>query len=103
VLLLKFEARFSRGKHLKDSFHEELETIVTGCPKNHTKILLGDFGAKVGFEDHTSAKVGFKDHTRSGSGNCGVQEESNGDGLRPTGLASASNMVMISTTSLTRS
>ena len=34
----------------KDSFYEELEQVSDLFPKNHTKILLGDFNAKVGRE-----------------------------------------------------
>jgi hypothetical protein len=72
---------------IKDSFYEELENIVTGCPKNNIKILLGDF----------NAKVGFKDQGRSVVGNCGLHEESNDNGLRLIRLASALNMVIGST------
>jgi hypothetical protein len=44
-----------------------LETLVTGCPKNDIKILLGDFNAKIGLEDQD----------RSAVGNCELHEESN--------------------------
>jgi hypothetical protein len=33
---------------VKDSFCEELERVFDNFPKYHTKILLGDFNAKVG-------------------------------------------------------
>jgi hypothetical protein len=33
---------------IKDSFYEELEGVFDQFPKYHTKILLGDFNAKVG-------------------------------------------------------
>jgi hypothetical protein len=36
---------------MKDSFHMELESAFYQFPKYHTKILLGDFNAKVGRED----------------------------------------------------
>jgi hypothetical protein len=36
---------------VKDSFYEELEHVFNTFPKNHMKILLGDFNAKVGKED----------------------------------------------------
>jgi exonuclease III len=36
---------------VKDSFCEELERAFDKFPKYHTKILLGDFNAKVGRED----------------------------------------------------
>jgi exonuclease III len=32
---------------VKDSFYEELERVFDTFPKCHTKILLGDFNAKV--------------------------------------------------------
>jgi hypothetical protein len=35
----------------KDSFYEELEDVFDHFPKYHTKILLGDFNAKVGGGD----------------------------------------------------
>lgn len=56
---------------LKITFYEELETIVTGYPKNHIKIPLGEFYAKVAFEEQDSSAVG----------NCGLHEERNANGL----------------------
>jgi hypothetical protein len=35
---------------VKDSFNEELERVFDKFPKYHTKIVLGDFNAKVGRE-----------------------------------------------------
>jgi len=35
----------------KDGFYEELEQVLNHFPKYHTKILLGDFNAKVGREN----------------------------------------------------
>jgi hypothetical protein len=66
-------------QYIKDSFYEELETVVIGCPKDDIKILLGDF----------TANVGFKDQDRSVVGNCELHKESNNNGLRSTGLARA--------------
>jgi hypothetical protein len=43
---------------VKDSFYEELERVFDKFPKNHIKILLGDFNAKVGKEDIFKAKIG---------------------------------------------
>jgi hypothetical protein len=73
------------SEYIKDSFYEELDTIVTGCPKNDIKILLGDFNTKVGLEYQDSV------------GNCELHEESNDNGLRLIGLTSALNMVIEST------
>jgi hypothetical protein len=36
---------------MKDSFYEELECVIDEFPQYHTKILLGDFSAKIGRED----------------------------------------------------
>jgi hypothetical protein len=60
-----------------------VETIVTGCPKNDIKILLAD--------------LGFEGQDESAVGNCGLHEESNNNGLRLIGLASALNIVTGST------
>jgi hypothetical protein len=57
---------------LKIVFIEELETIVTGCPKNDMKISLGEF----------NANVGYQDQDRSVARNCGLREESNDNGLK---------------------
>ena len=39
-----------KSEESKDSFYEELEQVFDHFPKYHTKILLGDFNAKVGRE-----------------------------------------------------
>jgi hypothetical protein len=57
------------------------------CPKDDIRILLGDFNAKVGFEDQDRFVVG----------NRGLHEERNENGLRLIGLASALNIVIRST------
>jgi exonuclease III len=43
---------------VKDSFYEELERVSDKFPKYHTKILLGDFNAKVGREDIFKPTIG---------------------------------------------
>jgi hypothetical protein len=45
---------------VKDSFYEEIERVFDKFPKNHTKILLGDFTAKVGREDIFKPATGNK-------------------------------------------
>jgi hypothetical protein len=64
-----------KNYYIKGSFYDDLETVVIGCPKYDIKILLGDFKAKVSFEDQD----------RSAVGNCGLHEESNDDGLKLIG------------------
>jgi exonuclease III len=43
---------------VKDSFYEELERVIDKFPKYHTKILLGDFDAKVDREDIFKPTIG---------------------------------------------
>jgi hypothetical protein len=64
----------------KDSFYEELERVFDKFPKYETKILLGDFTAKV------SGEI-FKPTT----GNESLHEISNGDGVRRTNFATSKN------------
>jgi hypothetical protein len=42
---------------VKVRFYEELEPVFDEFPKYHTKILLRDFNAKVGREDHSGREV----------------------------------------------
>jgi hypothetical protein len=45
---------------VKDSFYEELERVFDKFSKYHTKILSGDFNAKVGREDIFKPAIGNK-------------------------------------------
>jgi hypothetical protein len=49
---------------VKDSFYEELERVFDKFPKYHTKILLGDFNAKVGREDIFKPTIVKKVYTK---------------------------------------
>jgi hypothetical protein len=49
---------------VKDSFYEELECVFDRFPKYHTKILLGDFSAKVGRGDFLNRQLGMKVYTK---------------------------------------
>jgi len=42
----------------KDRFCEELEQVFDHFPRHHTKILLGDFNAKVGRENIFKPTIG---------------------------------------------
>ena len=42
----------------KDSFYEELEQVFDHFPKYYTKILLGEFNAKVGRENTFKPTIG---------------------------------------------
>jgi hypothetical protein len=45
---------------MKDSFYKELECVFDKFPKDHMKILLGDFNAKLGMEDIFKPTIGNK-------------------------------------------
>ena len=56
----------------KGSFYKELEQVIEHFPKYHTKILLGDFNAKVGREDIFKLT----------NGNKSLHQDSNDNGVR---------------------
>jgi hypothetical protein len=59
---------------VKDSFYEELECVFDKFLKYHTKILLGDFGAKVGREDIFKLTIGNESlHEITSSNDTGVR------------------------------
>ena len=55
-----------------DSFYEELEQVFDHFPKYHMKMLLGDFKAKVGRENIFKPSTGQK----------GLHQDSNDNGIR---------------------
>jgi hypothetical protein len=57
---------------VKDSLYEELELLIDAFPKYHTKILLGDF----------NAKVSRKDICKPTTGNESLHEISNDNGSK---------------------
>jgi exonuclease III len=59
IIVLKVYAP-TRGKtdDVKNSFHEELESVFDKFPKYRIKILLGDFNVKVGREDIFKPTIG---------------------------------------------
>ena len=67
----------------KDSYYEELEQGFDSFSQNCTKILLGDFNAKLGREDI------FKLRT----GNERPHQDSNGNGVRIVNLATSENLI----------
>jgi exonuclease III len=69
---------------VKDSFYDELEHVFDKFPKYSTKILLGDFNAKVGREDI------FKPTT----GNESLHEISNNNGIRVVNFAISRNFTV---------
>ena len=59
-----------KGDDSKDSFYEELEQVFDHFPKCHTKVLLGDFNAKVERENTFKPTIGneslYKDSNDNG-------------------------------------
>jgi endonuclease/exonuclease/phosphatase family metal-dependent hydrolase len=69
---------------VKDSFYEEMESVLDRFPKYHMKILLGDFNAKVGREDIFKQTIG----------NESLHEISNDNGVRVVNFATSKNLTM---------
>jgi hypothetical protein len=51
IVLNNHAAIEDKTDDVKDSFYKELECVFGNLPKYHTKLLLGDFNAKIGRED----------------------------------------------------
>ena len=71
----------------KDSFYEELEQVFNNFSKYHTKILLGDFNAKVERKDIFKLTIG----------NDSLHQNSNDIGIRIANFATSKNLVVKST------
>jgi hypothetical protein len=76
-----------KGDDSKDSFYEELEGVFYNFRKYHTKILLGDFNAKVGREATLKPTIG----------NQSLHQDSNDNGVRVVNFATSKNLVVKST------
>jgi hypothetical protein len=72
---------------VRDSFYEELERVFDKFPKYHTKVLLGDFNAKVGRENIFKPTIG----------NTSLHENSNDNGVRLVNFATSKNFRVKST------
>jgi hypothetical protein len=70
---------------MKDSFYDKLEHVVDKFPKYHTKILLGDFNAKVGKEDIFKPTIG----------NESLDEISNDNGVKVVNSTTSKNSPII--------
>ena len=71
----------------KYSFYEELEQVFDHFPRYHTKILLGDFNAKVGRENIFKPTIG----------NESLHQDSNDNGVRMVNFATSKNLVVKNT------
>ena len=68
-----------KSEKSKDSFYEELEQVFDQFPKYHTKILLGDFNAKVGRESIFKTTIGQES----------LHQDSNDNGVRLVNFATS--------------
>jgi len=76
-----------RSDESKDSFYEELEQVFDHFPKYHTKILFGDFNAKVGRESIFKPTIGQES----------FHQDSNDNGVILANFATLKNLVVKST------
>jgi len=76
-----------KSDEAKDSFYEKLEQVFDNFPKYHTKILLGDFNAKVGKENIFKPTIGRES----------LHQHSNDNGVRIVTFATSKNLVVKST------
>jgi hypothetical protein len=72
---------------IKDSFNEELEEVCDQFSRFYTKILMGDFNAKVGREDIFKPIIGSDS----------LHETSNDNGVRAVNFATSKNLIVKST------
>jgi exonuclease III len=63
----------------KDSFYEQLQQVLNRFPKYHSKILFGDFNAKLVTEDIFKATIE----------NESLHQDSNGNGVRKVNFATS--------------
>ena len=68
----------------KDSFYKELEQVFDHFPKYHTKMLLGDFNAKVGGENIFKPTNGQES----------LHQVSKDNGVRIVNIATSKNLVV---------
>jgi len=73
-----------KSDEAKDSFYEELELVFYHFPKYHTKILLGDFNAKVEKENICKPTIG----------NESLHRHSNDNGVSIVTFATSINIVV---------
>lgn len=71
----------------KSRFYIRLELVYDALPKTDIKILLGDFNAKIGREEHYYQTIG----------NNSLHETSNDNGMRVIDFATTRNLVCRST------
>jgi exonuclease III len=72
---------------MKDSFYKKLEHVFDKFPKQYTKMLLGDFNAKVDREDTFKPTIG----------NESLHEISNDHGGRVVSVTTSNNLTVKST------
>jgi len=89
IVLNVYASTEDKSDDMKDIFYNKLQHVFDQFPKYHTKILSGDFNAKVGAEDI------FKPTIRNES----LHEISNDNGVTVVNLATSKNLNVKSTIS----
>jgi hypothetical protein len=84
IVALNIHAPAEDKIDVKDSFYEELEGVFNKFSKHHSKIVLGDFNAKVGRENILKPKIG----------NASLQEINNDNGVRVLKFATFKNLIL---------
>jgi hypothetical protein len=88
IIVLNVHAPYEdKGDNEKDSFYEELGRVFDQFPRYDTKIILGDFNAKVGKENIFKPTIG----------NESLHEISNDNGVRIINFATSEKFVVKST------
>jgi hypothetical protein len=80
-----------KDNDIRNSIYEELEQVFDQFPRNHKKILVGDFNAKIGREDIFKPIIG----------NESPHEVNKDDGVRVVNFETSKNLIVKNTT-LTR-
>jgi len=83
-VLAPSEEKSDKGK---DIFYEELDQVFDHFPKYHTKMLLGDFNAKVGRENIFKPTIGQES----------LHQDSNDNGVRLVNFTTSKKLVVKST------
>jgi hypothetical protein len=82
IVLNVYAPAWDKIADVKDSFYEKLECVFDKFHKYHTKILSGDFNAKVGREDICKLE------------NKSVHEISNDNGVRVVNFGISKNLIV---------
>jgi len=87
IVLIVHAPSEDKSGDTKVSFYEELEQVFDHFPRDHMKILFGDFNEKVGRENICKPTIG----------NESLQQDSKDNGVRIVNFGTSKNLVVKST------